>query len=420
MSKNARDKRPYVKPVTRIELSETNIKLRWIAIALLLAIAVVAIGYGFASALSTEPGWQEVRATSSEIHYSGDFTLMYEFGQDGISPTAEYKLVSDMYSGLTEDAYRIFSPDAQIEDFPNLYYLNRHPNETVQVAHELYKALELVAEYESRYPFLAPVQAVYDPVFLAQTDVEAALSDPAMNPEQGSRARETAAYAADPAMVSVEVFGSDEVRLNVSGEYLAYAQENGIETFLDLGWMRNAFIVDCMADALAASGYTNGYLASYDGFTRNLDDRGNSYSFNLFDRQENTVLMPALLDYSGPMSIVFLRDYPLSDQDRWHYYSYENGHITTAFLDPADGVSKSAVDSLGGYSADLGCAEILLLLAPAFTADSLNTEALSGLASSGIDTLWYEGSTLYHSQADAALTILPDSGGEGYTMDQAK
>ena len=46
MSKHARDRRPYIKPVTRLELSEANIKYRWIAIAVLLAGAVQNIFYG--------------------------------------------------------------------------------------------------------------------------------------------------------------------------------------------------------------------------------------------------------------------------------------------------------------------------------------------------------------------------------------
>lgn len=419
MKKNARDNRPYVKPVTRIELSEKNIKLRWIAIVVLLAVAVVAIGHGFIGMLSTEPGWQEVVSISREVNCGADFALMYNFGADETNPTAQYKKMETLYSSLTESAYQIFGPDAEEAGMNNLYFLNRNLNETVTVVHELYRALEQVVQYDSRYPFLAPVYEMYDAVFLSEGDGEAAAFDPTKNPELVSYVQETAGYAADPGMISIELLGNNQVRLNVAEEYLAYAQANGIETFLDFGWMRNAFIIDYLAYALKDGGYTHGYLASYDGFTRNLDDGEDTYSINLFDRQGNTILMPARMDYSGTISVVSLRDYPLSERDRWHYYSYENGDITTVFLDPADGMSKSSVDTLVGYSYDAGCAEIVLQMAPIFTADTLDTDVLLGLQSAGIDTLWYEESVLYHTQPDAAVTFLSDSGGEGYSSKQA-
>lgn len=418
MSKNARDKRPYVRPVTRLELSEKNIKLRWIAIAVLLAIAAVSIGYGFSQVLSTEPGWQQVSSISSEVNCGSDFVLMYDFGTGDVNPTAQYKILETLYSQLTVSAYQLFSPEAEGTD--NLYHLNIHVNEKVTVAPELYKALEQIAGSQSRHPFLGPVRELYDPVFLAASDAEAAVYDPMKDPEREAMAKETAAYCADPAMISLEVFGENQVRLNVSDDYLAFAEENGIAVFLDLGWMTNAFIIDYMADALSAQGHTLGYLTSYDGFTRNLDIRGTDYSISLFDRQGMDVMMPANFAYSGPMSIVSLRDYPLSEQDQWHYYSYEDGSITSVFLDPADGTSKSSVDSLIAYGNNAGCAEILLRLASVFTADTLNTEEIAEMSFDGLDVLWFEGNTLYHTEEDAALMIRTDSGGEGYAVSHAQ
>ena len=55
---------PHVRPVQRIELSESHVKLRMILIVVLLAIATVAIVIGLSSALKTEPGWQEIRVAS--------------------------------------------------------------------------------------------------------------------------------------------------------------------------------------------------------------------------------------------------------------------------------------------------------------------------------------------------------------------
>lgn len=415
MSKKG-DRRTYVRPVTKIELSEQNIKLRWILIVVLLAIAAVAIGLGVKAVLETEPGWQEVEVSSSNLNCSRDFVLMYEFGADGVPATAEYRDVSAMYTRLTEFAYTIFSAETESAETPNLQYLNAHVNEPVQVAHALYQALELMVRYDSRYPFLAPAISRYGSVFLASGDVEAAQFDPMKNGERGAEVKEIAAFAGEEAMIWVEVLGDDRVRLNVAQEYLDYAQENGIDTFLDFGWMKNAFIADMIASTMAASGYSHGYLASFDGFTRNLDDRGNGYTFNIFDRWENTISMPAALGYEQPMSIAYLRNYPLSEEDQWSYYAYEDGSVTNVMLDVADGRSRSSTDNLVCYSDTQSCAELALQMAPVFLEEELDVAALSALEAQGIHSIWGEGNTLCYTEADAELTLLEESGGSDYRL----
>ena len=90
------------------------------------------------------------------------------------------------------------------------------------------------------------------------------------------------------------------------------------------------------------------------GFTRNLDVSGNSYSFNLFDRQNSDIYLPAVMQYKAPMSIVYLRNYPMSSQDRWHYYSFTNGRIVTACIDPADGKRHESIVAADRVGAGIG------------------------------------------------------------------
>lgn len=60
------------------------------------------------------------------------------------------------------------------------------------------------------------------------------------------------------------------MRLEVSEEYQNWMAENGYETYLDFYWMKNAFIVDYLADLMIENGYIRGAISSYDGFNRNL------------------------------------------------------------------------------------------------------------------------------------------------------
>ena len=411
MSKHARDRRPYIPPVKRIELSESNIKLRWIAIVLLLAVAVTAITVGLTSALNTEPGWQQVQVTSSNTNCSADFVFMYEFGTGDLDATAEYKNVVSLYTSLTERGYQLFSAQEG-----SLGELNSNPNSVVTVPEELYEALSLLVRSGIRYPFLDPAVREYNGVFLADNDLDAAMFDPNRDPERMGYVQEAVAYCADPAHISLELLDKNQVKLVVSEEYLAYGMENEIDVYFDFGWMKNAFLADFLADALTEAGYTRGHLTSFDGFTRNLDSRGVGYSYNFFDRLDNTISIPARLNYTGPITIVTLRNYPLSDNDRWNYHAYADGSITSVYLD-IQGRNISSTDNLSCYSQTDSCAEVLVQAAPVFLTEELDYVALGAMEAAGIHSVWAEGTVLIHTtQNGADIELLPESGGQEYML----
>ena len=419
MSKHARDNRPYIKPVTKIELSGDKSTLRLILIVVLLAIACVCIFIAVGSALEVEPGWQKATVDSEKVNCSLEFTLMYDFSDySAMDSSDELKKLNALYTGLTEDGYAIFTASDYETEFQNVRYLNDHINEKVTVDPALYKALEQVVKYGSRYPFLAPVYEEYDRIFLQASEEDAARYDPAKSPELMGYISEATSFANDDSQVWLELLGDGQVVLHVSDEYLAFAEVYELDTYFDFHWMTNAFIIDYMADVLVENGYTSGYLASYDGFNRNLDTRGQEYSHNVYDRLDNDIFLPAVYNYQEPTAIVVLRNYSMSDMDRWHYFSYSDGTITTTYLDPADGVSRSATDNLFAYSRDLGCGEILLQTAPVFIGEELDEIALQDLTSQGIYAIWGEGAELCYNETGAKLTAVPENGGDRYSIIQ--
>ena len=183
MKKYGRDNRPYLRPVTRIELSESNIKLRWIGIILLLAIGVVSIFIGLTTLLNTEPGWQKVEVSAKEANCGGDFTLQYDFSQAGSGATAQFKQLTNLYSDASVQAYRLFSSEVREDNYKNVAYLNDHVNEPVWVEKELYEALSLAAGCGTRQVFLAPMVVEYNRVFLCENEEEAVLYAPTRDEE---------------------------------------------------------------------------------------------------------------------------------------------------------------------------------------------------------------------------------------------
>ena len=315
---------------------------------------------------------------------------MYDFSEYGGSAVVANRELNQIYTEAAEKAYLLFSADVEDASVKNLHLVNRNYNKPVTVEPELYHALEQIQTAGNRSLYLAPAYVEYKRIFLSENEVEAVSFDPAFTEDLRPYLQQIASFASAPEHIDLELLDNNQVCLKVSDAYLEFAAEQELETLLDFGWMKNAFIADYLAQVLSEAGYTSGYLSSYDGFTRNLDSRGNDYSVNFFHRQGTEILMPARIHYTGPQSIVFLRDFPLSQEDRWHYYVYPDGHITSVFLDSEDAQNKTALDALMGYSQKEGCAQILLHLIPVFVTENFEEAPMRTLAGQQIYGVWME------------------------------
>ena len=229
--------------VEKVELSTGNIMLRAVAVGILILIALICFGTAIRDFVSVQPGWQEITVESDEVNCSTDFILQYDFTDYGGNASAAYKLIISLYSDACEEAYQIFSKDASVEGIHNLAYLNSHVNETVTVDETLYNALKLLEASGNRNVFLAPVYVEYNRVFHSSSKEEAAWYDPGQNPEIMAYIQELVAFCNDPEQVRLEILDNNQVCLYVSQEYLNYAEENELGSFLDFGWMSNAFII---------------------------------------------------------------------------------------------------------------------------------------------------------------------------------
>jgi len=396
------DRRPYVPPVKKITLSEASPKLRVVLIILCLVIAAAALAAALNGLLRQEDGWQEIEAAASKRNLSEEFVLRYDFSRSGARAPADRRALSDLYTEVMEQSYVIFSKDEETEG--NLWWVNVHANEAVTVDPVLYDALETVQRCGSRYLYLAPAYEEYRRIFLCETAEEAASYDPSQDAELADWLQQLADFANDPQHIDLELLGNLQVRLNVSDEYLSFAEEYELESFLDFSWTRNAFVADYAASRMQEKGYTAGYLSSYDGFTRNLDS-GNLYSFNVFSRHGNEINLPAVMEYSAPISLVSLRDYAMTEQDRWHYFSFPDSRIVTIFLDPADGRSKSSVHDLVAYSHTADCADVLLQAAPVFVSDGFSKAALQDMTQNGIFAVWSEDTELCFNDSELQLQM---------------
>ena len=400
-----------------IELSEANQKPRLILICVLVVIAAVAFTAGVMSFVKGDPGWRAIEVTTGEVNCSEEFVFKYYFPSTRGAASAANKQIVSLYTEATQKAYWLFNADEVHSENKNIAYLNRHPNETVTVDPVLYNALEMLEGSGGRHLYLAEVYSQYDNVFLSETDGEAATQDPARSEEIKDYVNQILAFSNDPSHVSLELLENYQVRLTVSDAYQTFAQENEFTNFIDFHWTKNAFIIDYFAQLMIDAGYTDGYIGSYDGFTRNLMTNKEPFSFNVFDRIDNGIELVARMEYDEPMSIVFLRNYPMANLDRWHYYIYADGTGATAYIDTADGLSKTAAANLVSYAGgNTGCAEILMQMIPAYVSDTLDEMALQSMTEHQIFSIWCQDATVFYNDPDLQLLDLMNQDGLKYTQ----
>lgn len=405
MRKTGRLKRdPIVKPVRSIEVPVKATKKKILLIAALLAVGITLIVFAVVKLLSTPKGWQVIEAPSGLTDtYAYDFTLSYLIGESDQKANRERNSVSELYVKASGDAYRIFSEN-EIKDVKNIYYINHHPSETIQIAPELYKALTLITADNNRVLYLGPIYENNRELIACEDDFDAVDYDPRTDAETAQMYEKLLAYVQESDHVNLQLLGDNQVCLEVSPEYRAYAKEIGTDAFIALDWMRSAFVTDYIADTLIAKGYRNGFLSSYDGYTRYLDNSGRTYEYTIHDGSVNSNYRAATMEFSKVGAVVWLRGYPISADDLIDYYPWETGYFTTSRLDPADGLDKAVCGDFVAYSRSLSCAEILVQAMHVYVADEMDWEALSKLPGTGVEYVVVHDKTIYASDKNVKFS----------------
>ena len=411
-----KDKTPYVPPVKHIELDEKKIKPRLILTIVFFIIAIIAITYGVVSMNSTDDGWRTVEV-SSKLDGSciPEIAFQYNLGASGVAAGVEYRELSKVYTEAADNATKFFNNRYYL-DTSNLRTLNDSPNSDISVAPELYDALKLLSDSGRREMFYAPYYDEYTSLFLCVDENEAYNFDPKRNPEVEQYINSLSAYVGDKNHVSLTFGENNTLRLNVSDEYLAFAEEYGITSYVDLYWMKNAFVVDYIAEKLTENGFYFGSLSTFDGYVRNLDKgSGYIYGFNLYDKVGDTVNPAAIMKYSGQISVVNYRSYPMTDLDAPYYSEDADGNTLSKYIG-GNGYPASATGSLVMFSREKSCAEILVSTMEYYLADTLDTAEVENIPE--ISCVYCEDSKVVTNSTDEKISF--DSFYDGYTLENVK
>ncbi len=401
-SRRAPEQGGNLKPVKKIELSERHVKLRIVLVVLFIVIALAAFAMGIVFWLSTDAGWTQVEANASDENCSGDFVFYYEVSTGGLDGTEELNGVASAYGRATVNAYRIFNDIEEFDGVNNLAYLNANINTEVEVDEHLYSALQLMQSSGSNLLYYAPVYSYYNSLFFANSDTDAAFYDPYKNEDAAAYVAAVAKYIND-GDVSLELLGNNRVILHVSDEYAQFAEENEITSYLDFFVLKNAFIIDYIAEYLQQAGVASGLLTSYDGYTSAFGD-GVSSTASIFNKEGDSVYIAGSVTAEGAVSAVQFRDYALNSSDYGCKYGYSDGTTAHRYIDDKDGLYKSSISDLLVYSTDAGCAELMLRVLPLYAADEFDEEGLLALKSDGIYSVYCVGTEIVYNYSGLDIT----------------
>ena len=404
MRQYARDKRPRVKPVIKLELNDDNKKIRIIALIVCLAIAVISIIVFLSSLLEEKDGWTVIESKDSMIGLTDEIVLSYCLGTGDASATSECRAIENIYSSLLVKFHRIFNLYEEFDGVKNLYYINRHIGEEIVVDKSLYDALSLIKSYNENLIYLQPIYSHYGELFLSEADAYAKDLDPYYSNETLQYFSSVIGFASDRSKISLELLGENRLRLNVSEDYQIFASENAIDSFIGIADLRNAFIVDEIAASLINSGYRYGSLVTSDGYMRNLDNQ-NRYSYNLFDKQDNVIYTSSVIDYQGDISLVMFRNYPFSNLDFRRLYQYASGECATLYIDAESGKYKASTDTFYAYSYNEGCAQVALKTMPLYVNDNLDLALLNSYILNGFNFVWHEDACVRYTDSKANISL---------------
>ena len=385
--------------VEHVEVDHSKVGLRLFLFIFFVVVAVVAISVGVVLLTRTESGWQEISPrASAKTNCSDEFTFYYYFEGKSSENNAKSRSVQNLYTELTVTAYQLFTPYEEIADVNNLYYINRHVNEEIEVDPWLYRAFETVSS--SRFLFGAPIRRYYESLCTAEGDWAAEGYDPAKNDEIRAFYQQILTYANDPNSIRVKLLGNNRLRLTVSDAYVAFAQENEIDVFIDFSYWKNAFIIDEMASRFREAGLSNGLLSSYDGYTRTLFDQ--DCTFGVYSKIDSAIYLAGSVRISGYYSAIDLHSFITVGVDGDLHYLYDDGTYVHAYVDMNDAVGKCSTDCLLVYAHNKSCADLLLGVYDIWTADTLNKTALSDLDA---DYVYTEGTDVHYSDESLNLTL---------------
>ena len=308
------------------------------------ALAVFSFTYGVKMIGHKDPGWQTIEADVQKgpVTYTAGLTLQYWAEGSGAEIRDLTERVKKVYSDSLYRNVELLDARNTYEDSVNLASLNEQEGRKVTVsktlARVLAKALEKTEENAGYSVFAGALNGEWQTLLYLENPQD---FDPAVNGDQADRIARLTELINTPETFSLEISEKGEeaeICLRVSPAYQKAIEEMEISApVLDLGVLRDAVLIDLVAEDLRGAGFTEGVLFSKSGLSMLL---GQGRTLTVFPEEDERP--ETSLTVSGP---AVTARFSASLPDSEGYGAYETSGLKRhAFLDARIGDFRNRIE----------------------------------------------------------------------------
>lgn len=394
-----------------------------ITIALIVIAAIAGVFAMFAMlerAAHRDPGYYKLEAPKSDAAplYAHDYTFEHYFEGESLAIKYAVDNCSKIYGDALLRIYKLTDAKNQYENCKNIAYLNAHSGEEVELEKELFDILTSAYELTQAGTFnmfAGALNSSWSDIVYADDPAE---FDPAVNAAQEARIDAAVECMQANELFSFEIVDAEKhiVRFDKTEKYAELLRTNDFtETVIDLGLLRNAFVIDTVCAFMEQQGYDNGYMTSLSGVTKalsNMNAQGHEYvSYGLADGRAVQAFALPMMPNSACCT---LRSFGLEGELGYYTLQTDEGELLRS----------------PNYSITTGELYDNLLTACAYNENGSAVDTYLGAYSYisaimiGIDEPWWESPDRVNTDAALVAFIMKDDGSTVHMpdklMDRAK
>lgn len=324
-------------------------KKKIILFFIFLSISILSIVFIFVQALRVDKGYRVI--SISALNLPVEVYLNYDIGH---ASSKNLKTELDEVTSVYTKAYKyIYSQIDTIDDKDthNMFYINQHYNEMLDIQPVLYEALMACISKDESILYYGPIFKYYEDYLSIESMDILHKQDPYQNENVQQYFLKIIDFIQQQS-IRLEFFHDYKVRLEIDEDYLKFCKENEIDRYIDFGVLKNAVCMEYIANSLIDSGHIYGYLQSTDGMFQGLCSTM-KYTIDLYDEYKDVVQRIGQIDVEGAISLV-----------QFHAFTVPSVKIGSTYrnyyINKKDGLSKNAFPSIISYSNQLSMIEVFL------------------------------------------------------------
>lgn len=280
-----------------------------------------------------DPGYYKVEASQNDGAplYSHNYAFEHYFEGESLQIKFAIDACAKKYSEILLRIYKLTDAQNQYADCKNIAYLNANQGKEIELDEELFDIL--VSAYEltqsGRFNmFAGALDSAWNEIIYSNAPEE---FDPLVNAEQKARIAAAVECTKSLADFTFEVVDADKhvVRFETADAYKSFSQANDFSaSVIDLGYLRDAFVIDTVCRLMEYEGYDNGYMSSVSGAVKALSGmKAQGHEFVAY----GLINSDAVRAYSLPMlegsACCCLRAFGLENEIGYYTVETENGRI---------------------------------------------------------------------------------------------